>query len=149
MSPTVLVERSFEVGVPLDRTWALLSTVERWPEWAAHIRTASLDSAPLGPESEGRFTFRPVGSARFRVTTWRPPVSWTWHGRALGLPIDYHHGFDTIDDQRTRLTWTVELCAPDTGIRARAFARTYSRNLDRAWPKFVTWAEAHASEPPG
>ncbi len=144
MASSVLVERSFVVGAPLERTWTLLADVGRWPEWAPHIRTAHLDDGVLGPGSEGRFTFRPAGSARFHMTSWRPPTSWTWHGRALGLPIDYHHRFEAVDDERTRLTWTVELAGARAGLRAKAFARAYGRNLDRAWPSFVRWAEERA-----
>ncbi len=146
MVAQVLVERSFEVGVPLERTWALLADVGRWPEWAPHIRTASLEGGALGAGSEGRFTFRPAGSARFRMTSWRPSTSWTWHGRALGLPIDYRHHFEALDSERTRLTWAVELVGARAGLRAKAFARIYGRNLDRAWPAFVAWAEGRASE---
>lgn len=146
MASSVLVERSFEVRVRHERTWELLAEVERWPEWAPHIRTANLEGGGLGPESEGRFTFRPGGSARFRMTSWRPPASWTWHGRALGLPIDYHHHFQALDGGRTRLTWTVELAGARVGLRAKAFARAYGRNLDRAWPAFVAWAESQAAD---
>lgn len=143
-SSVVLVERSFEIAVPVDRAWDLLAQVERWPEWAPHIRTAHVEGAPVGARSEGWFRFRPVGSAHFAMTTWRPPMSWTWRGRALGLSIDYHHHFQAVGTERTRLTWVVELADGGPGLRAKAFARTYGRNVDRAWPSFVAWAEDQA-----
>lgn len=145
MTSSVLVERSFEVNVTLECAWALLAEVERWPEWAPHIRSARLEGE-LGPASEGRFALRPVGTARFRMSSWQPPVSWTWHGRAVGLPIDYHHHFETVLRDRTRLRWTVELTDGRVGARARAFARVYGSNLDRAWPGFVAWAESEAAD---
>lgn len=144
-----MVERSFEVAVATERTWDLLAEVERWPEWAPHIRTVRLDGGALGPGSEGRFGLRPVGSATFRMTAWQPPVSWTWHGRGLGLPIDYRHGFQALDATRTRLTWTIELTdGTPAGVRADLFSRVYVRNLDRAWPRFVAWAEGEAGATP-
>lgn len=144
-SSDVLVERSFEIAVPIDRAWDLLAQVERWPEWAPHIRTAHVEGASLGSRAEGWFRFRPVGSARFAMTTWRPPTSWTWRGRALGLCIDYHHHFQSVGTDRTRLTWVVELVDGGSGLRTKAFTRTYGRNVDRAWPRFVAWAEDQAA----
>ncbi|MDQ3782940.1 MAG: hypothetical protein M3349_08410, partial [Actinomycetota bacterium] len=61
--------------------------------------------------------------------------------RVLGLAIDYHRRFDAAGEGRSQLTWTVTLPAARCGLRARVFASTYARNLDRAWPRFVSWAE--------
>lgn len=141
VTATVLVERTFVVSVAPRQAWELLADVERWPEWAPHIRTARLDRRPLGPRSKGRFTFRPLGSGGFEMIVWDPPHSWTWHGRVLGLAIDYHHRFEAAGEGRTQLTWTVTLPAAGRALRARVFASTYARNLDRAWPRFVSWAE--------
>src|SRR5918994_5782909 len=90
----ILVERVFDLGLPADTVWALLAQVERWPEWAPHMRRARLDGkAALGPDSEGEFRFRPVGSGNFQMTAWEPPHLWTWRGQAVGLQIIYHHHF--------------------------------------------------------
>jgi hypothetical protein len=137
-----LLERSFEVEAPVVVVWGLLADVERWPEWAPHLRSARLERSPLGPDVAGRFGLRPFGTARFVMTSWQPPRSWTWQGAAFGIPIAYHHAFEPVDDKRARLTWTVELLAERVGIRARLFARIYARNVDRAWPSFVEWAKA-------
>ncbi len=140
MADSALVERTFEVELPVERAWDLLADVERWPEWAPHVRTARLDGR-LGPATEGRFTFRPFGSGRFRVTDWQPGTTWTWRGSALGLTIDYHHRFRSVTPEASRLTWTVEVPGGRRGIRARTFTRIYTRNIDRAWPSFAAWAK--------
>src|ERR687898_1163263 len=83
----ILVERVFDLGLPADTVWALLAQVERWPEWAPHIREARLDGeGTLGAESQGQFQFWPAGSGRVHMTTWEPPHLWTWRGRVVGLP---------------------------------------------------------------
>jgi hypothetical protein len=138
----ILVERVFDLALPADTVWALLAQVERWPEWAPHIRRARLDGkGTLGPESEGEFRFRPVGSGSFQMTAWEPPHLWTWRGRAVGLPIIYHHHFEALRGPTTRLRWVVELAEGRRGRRANAFARVYARIVDRAWPRFVAWAQ--------
>lgn len=141
---TTLVERTFEVGVDRATAWSLLAMVERWPEWAPHIKQAKLAGGTLGPTSTGSFSFRPAGSGAFAMTSWKPPLRWTWSGKALGLPIEYHHTFDELGDNRSRLVWTVELVDATPSLRSALFARVYSRNIDRAWPKFVEWAENNA-----
>lgn len=143
-----LLERTFEVVVDRDTAWSLLSEVERWPEWAPHIKRATIDGDKLRPTSSGTFSFRPVGSGSFTMTTWEPPLRWTWRGTALGLPINYHHTFEALEGGRTQLVWTVELADTSPGLRSSLFARVYSRNIDRAWPRFVEWAEQNASKRP-
>ncbi len=119
--------------------------VDRWPEWAPHIKQATLDDGALGPQSFGRFSFRPMGSGSFAMTDWEPPSRWTWSGTALGLPVRYHHSFEELEANRSRLVWTVELATTKPGFRSALFARVYSRNIDRAWPEFVKWAEHNAT----
>ena len=137
----VIVERSAEVRLPLDRAWARLADVERWPEWAPHIRRAALEPpGPAGPTTSGVFWFRPTTRARFRMTNWEPGVCWTWTGRATGVLIDYAHLFEAVSANVTRLRWTVSVRR--TGVRARIFATVYGRLVDRAMPGFVAWAEA-------
>jgi carbon monoxide dehydrogenase subunit G len=132
----VLVERTFEVPVPVEEAWSALGDVKTWPVWAPHI--ASVQISPDGPASAdttGRFRFRPVGRSRFVMTDFDPPRSWTWSGRAMGVMIDYAHGFEAVDPETTRLVWTVR-SRGRTGLRARLFAVVYSRLIDRAWPRF-------------
>jgi hypothetical protein len=132
-----LVERVFTVELPVDRAWQALADLDAWPAWAPHIRSVSLSpSSRLGPESRGRFRFRPVGAADFVMMEWDPPLAWTWSGRALGLPIRYVHAFERVGADRTQLRWRVELDGGRRGPRARLFAAVYARLIDRAWPRF-------------
>lgn len=80
------------------------------------------------------------------MTSWQPPESWTWHGRVLGLPIDYIHQFQSVDDHRSELIWRVDLVESTPDLRARIFTAIYTRNLDRAWPGFVSWGELFSLE---
>jgi hypothetical protein len=142
----ILVERIFDVGLPSPTVWALLAQVGRWPEWAPHIRRARLHGeGELGPDSEGEFRFRPVGSGRVHMTAWEPPHLWSWRGRVVGLPIVYHHHFQALAGDRTRLRWVVELAGGRRGCRAKAFARAYARIIDRIRPRFVAWAQQEAA----
>lgn len=132
----VLVERSFDVRCSVDEAWRALADVTTWPDWAPHIsRIRATPDGPLGAGSAGELRFRPVGRSRFEMTAFDPPRSWTWSGRALGVPIDYEHRFEPIDDELTRLRWVVRTARP--GPRATVFAAVYRRLIDRAWPRFA------------
>lgn len=140
----VLVERTFEVPVPVQEAWDALADVEAWPTWAPHISGAS--TTPPGPVSagtSGTFRFRPLGRSRFQMTEFDPPGTWTWSGRAMGVLIDYEHRFEPVSPDTTRLVWQVR-ARRRAGLRARLFAAIYSRLIDRAWPRF----QASVSPPP-
>jgi Polyketide cyclase / dehydrase and lipid transport len=139
----VLVERSFEVPIPVRDAWSALADVAAWPTWAPHIAAAS--TTPPGPvcaQTSGTFRFRPIGTSRFTMTGFDPPRSWTWTGRAMGVPIDYEHRFEPTSANLTRLVWRVR-CRGRAGLRARLFATVYARLIDRAWPRFQASLTRH------
>ena len=48
-----LLERRFEVKVPIEDAWAHLGKVEQWPSWARHIRRMnSVLRAHLSPRAK-------------------------------------------------------------------------------------------------
>ena len=138
-----LVRREFTVDVGLPDAWGHLANVESWTSWAKHIRRVTLDPpGPLTDRSSG--TFQLAGGARstFRMEIFDPPTRWQWVGRFLTADVHYDHRFEAIDEQHTRLVWTV--MADGLGERSlgRVFGAIYSRNLDRAIPNLQT--ELHA-----
>lgn len=125
----------------MESSWQRLAQVQRWPEWAEHILAVDLEPhGPLTPRSAG--TFRLQGGIRstFRVTEFEPPKHWLWIAPFLWAAVRYDHQFETVDTDRTRLTWVVELDGRATSAIRPAFARVYGRNLDRAIPRFQDWA---------
>jgi carbon monoxide dehydrogenase subunit G len=131
-----LLERTFDVPVGVADAWTALADIHRWPEWAPHIAGVRLTpDGPVTPTTSGAFRFRPIGRARFRMTEFVPPRSWTWTGRVMGVVVHYDHAFAELASNQTRLTWTVRCERP--GLRARVFASVYGRLIDRAWPRFV------------
>jgi hypothetical protein len=139
-----LVRREFIVEAPLQRAWDHLANVEAWPSWAKHIKRVTLEPAgPLTDHSAG--AFRLAGGARstFRMENYEPPTRWQWVGRFLTADIHYDHRFETIDDRRTRLVWTVNAHGPGEASLGRIFGAIYARNLDKAIPNL----QAELDEP--
>jgi hypothetical protein len=131
----VLVRREFVVDVSLEQAWNHLASVESWPSWAKHITRVTLRPAgALTDHSAG--TLRLVGGARstFRMEAFQPLARWQWVGRFLTVDVHYDHRFKAIDQDHTRLVWTVEADGPGTGSLGRVFGAIYARNLDKAIP---------------
>ena len=130
-----LVRREFVVDAPLQRTWDHLANVEGWTSWAKHIKRVTVDPpGPLTERSAG--TFRLAGGARstFRMEVYTPPTRWQWVGRFLTVDVHYDHCFESINDGRTRLVWTVSADGSGEGSLGRVFGAIYARNLDKAIP---------------
>lgn len=139
---TVAVQRSFVVEVGPEVAWARLAQVERWPEWASHITSATLSPGALGPKSSGVLRIRRLGDNAFEMTAWEPPDRWEWTGGIPGARIVYDHRFEaTADGGATTLTWVVALDGPLAPVIRPMFSRIYGRNLDRAIPSLQEWIQ--------
>jgi len=135
--------RAFEVDVPAARAWAHLARVERWPSWAGHIRSVTLEPpGELSPRTTG--VIRLAGGMRstFRMTRLDPPRSWLWTGRFLWLTVHYDHRFEPLTPERTRVQFVVEVTGVGAGTLGRLFRAIYARNLDRAIPALIAELEA-------
>jgi uncharacterized membrane protein len=136
----VAVRRSFEVVAPVDDAWRRLAEVERWPEWAPHIRSVTVSpTGPLGPSSSGVLHVRRLGRTTFRMSAWEPPRRWEWAGSLPGARVTYDHRFEASGDEATTMTWTVSLEGSLAWLIRPVFARVYGRNVDRAIPRLQTW----------
>jgi len=134
-----LVRREFTVDVPLPRAWDHIANVEAWTSWAKHIKHVTLEPpGPLTDQSTG--SFRLAGGVRltFRMEIYDPPTLWQWVGGSLTVDEHYDHRFEPIDEDHTRLVWTVVAEGPGAGSLGRVFRAIYARNLDRTVPNLRT-----------
>ena len=137
-----LLRREFVVRVPLNEAWDRLAEVEKWPEWAMHIRRIGVSpSGPLGGKTAGTIHLRNGIRSTFVMTAFDPPRRWTWQGKFLWLSVRYDHLFEAIDSAGTRLIWIVEGNGFLVSVLGPLFARIYVRNLDKAIPRCITWIE--------
>ena len=59
---------------------------------------------------------------------------WIRSDSFLSVRIHYDHRFEPVDENHTRLTWTVAAEGPGAGTLGRIFGAIYDRNLDKAIP---------------
>jgi uncharacterized protein YndB with AHSA1/START domain len=89
---TVAVQRSIDIDAPAAAVWAVLSDVERWPEWTASVRSVRRER--IGPLSVGERVV--VAQPRLPVLTYTVTAvdegrSFTWRsGSRLGGGVGEH-----------------------------------------------------------
>jgi hypothetical protein len=130
-----LLRREFTVNIAREAAWGHLVCVEKWPSWAKHIKQIDLTpSEDIGPTSKGVIHLRNHMKSAFTMTEFDPPHHWKWAGSFLWLTIHYDHIFESLEPQRTKLTWILEAEGVGVSTLGVLFARIYSKNLDRAIP---------------
>src|SRR3954469_10324097 len=134
----------FPVDAPPDDAWAVLSDVERWPEWTASMRTVErLDEGDLRVGSTARIKQPALPRVTWTVTDVVPGRSFTWEARSGGVRTK---GIHTVEpdgdgslvtlgiDQRGPMSWLVTLlyarrtkryvAMEAEGLRSRVLAST-------------------------
>lgn len=135
---TRLLERRFRVRAPVEKAWAHLEQVERWPSWARHIRRIDMrPPGPLRPDTEGAIQLTNGIRSTFRVEELKPGRNWKWVGPFLWLTVHYDHQFSPIGPGDSEVAFVVDGDGFGSGVFGRVFAAVYARNLDRAIPNLI------------
>lgn len=138
-----LLERRFRVKAPLERAWAHLEQVERWPSWAGHIRKIELvPKGALQARTEGVIWLTTGVRSTFRMTELVPGVHWKWSGAFLWLTVHYDHRFLRTGPEETEISFVLDGEGFGVAGFGRLFAALYAINLDRAIPRLVRELEA-------
>jgi len=134
-----LVQREFEVNVPLAIAWGHLAAVEQWPTWAKHIKCVELNpKGELTPNTVGSFRLAGGVKSDFKMVEVNALRNWKWVGPFLWLVVNYDHRFESVDERRTKLTWLVSADGFGVSVFGRLFAGIYNRNLDKAIPRLIS-----------
>ena len=133
-----LLEREFKVKAPLERAWAHLERVERWPTWARHIRRIDLQPpGPLRADSEGALVLTNGIRSTFRMEELNTRVNWKWAGPFLWITVHYDHQFARTGPSTSEVRFILDGEGVGVGLFGRLFAAIYARNLDRAIPNLI------------
>lgn len=136
---------TFPVDAPADDVWAVLSDVERWPEWTPSMRVVErLDDGEFRVGSSARIKQPALPRVVWTVTEVVPGRSFTWEARSGGV---HTKGVHTVEadgdasrvtlgiDQRGPMSWLVTLlyarrtkryvAMEAEGLRSRVLASTH------------------------
>jgi uncharacterized protein YndB with AHSA1/START domain len=145
----------FSVAVDIqaspDRVWAVMSDIERWPEWTPTVTSIQrLDRGPLAIGSRVRIRQPKLPPAEWKVTELDEGRSFTWVTRSPGVRVTARHGVEA-NQGGSRATLSLQfsgllgplvacltrglteryLCLEARGLRERSEGSTGSPRLER------------------
>src|SRR5437899_3116394 len=104
------IERTIHINAPPDAVWAVMTDVERWPEWTKSEKSVErLEDGPfvLGSTAKLRIRRAPATGV-WRVTEFTEGRSFTWENASAGV-----HGVATHliepDGDGSKVTLSVTL----------------------------------------
>jgi uncharacterized membrane protein len=84
-----------EIHAPIDRVWAVLSDLERWPEWTPTVTSLQrVDRGPLAVGSRARVRQPKLPPAEWRVTELDEGRSFAWVTGSLGVQVTGAHSVE-------------------------------------------------------
>ena len=108
-------EITVDIDAAPDKVWAVLTDVERWPEWTPSMRAVKrLDDTPFGAGSKVRVRQPRLPQAVYTVTTYDPGRAFIWVSKVPGVTVTADHQVLPREDGHA----TVHLSADQTGLLA-------------------------------
>lgn len=127
------------IAAPLDTVWALVSELERWPDWQPDVKWIKLEG-PLAPGSVFRWNSSGLNfTSTLQEVLPKRRIGWT--GKTLGLNAVHNWTFEPIDDTHTRVTTEESIAGILSGIIKLLSANFMAESLESALQKLKTAAE--------
>lgn len=110
------LQRSVTIAAPVERVWAVIVDVERWPERIPTVDAVErLDPGPLVVGSRTRMHQPRLPTAVWTVTDLADESSFTWESSSPGVTISAAHAVER-HAVGSRLTLSVSLSGPLAGV---------------------------------
>jgi uncharacterized protein YndB with AHSA1/START domain len=109
----VHVERTVNIDAPPERVWAVMTDVERWPEWTESMKSVErLDSGEFGVGSKAKLKIRRSPNANvWTVTELTPNRSFSWETNSGGVKGVATHVIEPAGGG-SKVTLSVDLSGP-------------------------------------
>jgi uncharacterized protein YndB with AHSA1/START domain len=107
------VERTVNISALPKRVWAVMTDVERWPEWTESMKSIErLDSEDLAVGSKAKLKIRRSPNANvWTVTELTPNRSFSWETNSGGVKGVATHVIEP-DGGGSKVTLSVDLSGP-------------------------------------
>jgi uncharacterized membrane protein len=103
-------EQSIDIDARQQRVWDVLSDLEAWPQ---HIETVDvvelLTPTPVDEGSRARLKQPKLPAGTWEVTVWDAPSYFEWRQKSGGVTNVAGHRVEALEEDRSRLTLTLEM----------------------------------------
>jgi uncharacterized membrane protein len=80
------IQRTIDITAPQDKVWAVMSDVERWPEWTASVASVErLNDGPFGVGSKARIRQPRLPAVVWTVTAFETGRCFEWQNVGPGV----------------------------------------------------------------
>jgi uncharacterized membrane protein len=87
--------KSVDINAAPDAVFAVMSDVERWPEWTASVTSVKrLDAGSFAVGSRARIRQPKLPPALWTVSAIEPGHSFTWISKGPGILVTAHHSVE-------------------------------------------------------
>ena len=112
--------RRFDTTIDIQASpavvWAVMSDVERWPEWTTSItRITRTSPGPFGLGSTARVKQPKLAAANFVVTRWEPDRGFDWLTKTAAVTALGGHWIEPTPIG-SRVTLSVDFSGPLAGL---------------------------------
>lgn len=133
------VETAVDIDTPPEHVWAVMTDLERWPEWTMSVERAErLDDGPLRVGSRARLKQPRFPSVVWTVTDLEPGRSFAWTAKNIGITSIGEHrialqasGAVTVNLSLHQHGPLAPLLALFTGTLTRRYVDTEAQGLKR------------------
>jgi uncharacterized protein YndB with AHSA1/START domain len=117
-------EITVEIAAPPQRVWAVLTDVDRWPQWTPTVTSVErLDIGPLALGSRTRILQPKLRPAVWQVTELDADAGiFVWIARSPGVRIIAHHAL-TATAEGSRATFSIDFAGLLGPLMARLFRK--------------------------
>ena len=110
---------SVDIDAPRERVWAIMSDIERWPEWTASVkRVRQLTPGPMAVGTKAFVRQPRLPPAFWKVVSFEPNECFTWVSSSPGFSITARHSVQSIE-RGSRATLSLQFA----GLLGPALAR--------------------------
>jgi uncharacterized membrane protein len=122
-------EVSIEIAAPPARVWAVMSDIDRWPEWTESVDTAQRgEPGPLVVGSTATIKQPKLARSKWVVTEADPASGFVWQSKSMGVTTTGGHLIEATADGGTRARLTLDmtgLLAPVVQLIGRSLIPRY------------------------
>ena len=123
---------SIDIAAPVEKVWAVMMDVERWPEWTETMTEVErLESGMFRTGSSARVKQPKLPATIWRVTSMTPQAAFTWSSRSRGVTTVAKHVVTATDDGGTRAESSLQQSGPLAWMARLLFSRLTRSYVER------------------